>query len=70
MSARTVYRYKDLQEPPPRRAHERRASVLDPYMPYLLERCNEGCRNGKRRVPGDPRAGLPRNSEETCAPAS
>jgi DNA-binding NarL/FixJ family response regulator len=33
ISARTVYRYKDLVEPPPRRAYKRRASVLDPYVP-------------------------------------
>jgi transposase len=48
ISARTVYRYKDLEEPPPRRSHGRRKSVLDPYVPYLLERWGEGCRNGKR----------------------
>jgi transposase len=48
ISARTVYRYKDLQEPPPRPAYKRRASVLDPYVPYLLRRWNEGCHNGKR----------------------
>jgi transposase len=32
ISARTVYRYKDLKEPPPRPAYKRRASVLDPYV--------------------------------------
>jgi len=48
ISARTVYRYKDLQEPPLRPAYKRRASVLDPYVPYLLRRWNEGCHNGKR----------------------
>ncbi len=32
ISARTVYRYKDLTEPPPRRSHGRRKSVLDPYV--------------------------------------
>ncbi len=48
ISARTVYRYKDLQEPPPRPAYKRRASVLDPYVPYLLKRWNEGCHNAKR----------------------
>ena len=48
ISARTVYRYKDLQEPPPRPAYKRRASVLDPYVPYLLRRWNEGCHNAKR----------------------
>ncbi|MGH3148447.1 MAG: ISL3 family transposase [Rubrobacter sp.] len=45
---RTVYRYKDLEEPPPRQTYSTRASVLDPYVPYLLGRWNEGCRNGKR----------------------
>jgi transposase len=48
ISPRTVYRYKDLQEPPPRQTYTTRASVLDPYVPYLLGRWNEGCRNGKR----------------------
>ncbi|QIN84413.1 ISL3 family transposase [Rubrobacter tropicus] len=46
VSARTVYRCKDLTEPPPRRSHGRRKSVIDPYVPYLLERWGEGCRNG------------------------
>src|SRR5215211_9125731 len=48
ISARTVYRYKDLEEPPPRRAYKRRVSVPDPYVPYLVRRWNEGWRNGKR----------------------
>jgi transposase len=48
ISPRTVYRYKDLQEPPPRQTYTTRASVLDPYVPYLLGRWNEGCRNGKQ----------------------
>ncbi|MCA1837323.1 MAG: ISL3 family transposase [Actinobacteria bacterium] len=48
ISPRTVYRYKDLEEPPPRQSYTTRASVLDPYVPYLLGRWNEGCRNGKR----------------------
>jgi transposase len=38
ISARTVYRYKDLTEPPPRPAYKRKASVLDPYVPYLVKR--------------------------------
>ena len=33
VSVRTVYRYKDLTGPPPRRRHKRRASVLDPDGP-------------------------------------
>ena len=48
VSVRTVYRYKDLTGPPPRRRHKRRASVLDPYVPYLVQRWNEGCHNGER----------------------
>lgn len=48
ISPRTVYRYKNLEEPPPRQPYTPRASVLDPYGPYLLERWEEGCRNGKR----------------------
>ena len=48
ISARTVYRYKDLTEPPPRPAYKRKASVLDPYVPHLVKRWNEGCHNGKR----------------------
>jgi transposase len=48
VSPRTVYNYRDLEEPPPRQTYTTRASVLDPYVPYLLKRWNEGCRNGKR----------------------
>ena len=48
VGARTVYRYKDLEEPPPRQSYSTRASVLDPYVPYLLKRWGEGCRDGKR----------------------
>ena len=47
-SLRTVYRYRELEEPPLRRKYKRRASVLDPYAPYLMKRWNEGCHNGKR----------------------
>jgi transposase len=48
VSVRSVYRYKDLAEPPPRPTYKRRASVLDPYVPYLVGRWNEGCHNGRR----------------------
>jgi transposase len=48
INPRTVYRYKDLEEPPPRQTYTTRASVLDPYVPYLLGRWEEGCRNGKQ----------------------
>jgi transposase len=66
ISARTVYRYKDLTEPPPRPAYKRRASVLDPYVPYLLRRWDEGCHNGKRLYREIRGQGY-QNSEEICA---
>ncbi len=47
-SRSTVYRYRELAEPPPRPGYRRRASVLDPYLPYLLGRWNGGCRSAKR----------------------
>jgi transposase len=47
-SQSTVYRCRELAEPPPRPGYKRRASVLDPYLPYLLSRWNEGCRSAKR----------------------
>ena len=67
ISARTVYRYKDLTEPPPPRpAYKRRASVLDPYVPYLVKRWQEGCHNGKRLYREIREQGYT-NSEEICA---
>lgn len=44
----TVYRYKDLTEPPEFGQHRRRATLLDPYIPYILRRWEEGCRNGRQ----------------------
>ena len=44
----TVYRYKDLTEPPEFGQHRRRGSVLDPWVPYILKRWEEGCRNGSK----------------------
>ena len=66
VSPRTVYRYKDLTEPPPRPVCKRRSSVLDPHVPYLVRRWNEGCRNGKRLFREIREKGY-ENSEETCA---
>jgi transposase len=66
ISARTVYRYKDLTEPPPRPAYKRRASVLDPYVPYLVARWREGCHNGKQLYREIREQGYA-NSEEICA---
>ncbi len=64
VGSRTVYRYRDLQEPPPPQTHTTRASVLDPYVPYLLERWEEGCRDGKRLLREIRERGY-RNSERT-----
>jgi len=66
ISARTVYRYKDLTDPPPRPAYKRRASVLDPYVPYLVRRWNEGYHNGKQLYREIRERGYA-NSEEFCA---
>jgi transposase len=66
ISPRTVYRYKDLTEPPPRPVYKRRASALDPYVPYLVERWNEGCRNGKKLCREIRERGY-QSSEEICA---
>jgi len=44
----TVYRYKDLTEPPEFGQHRRKGSVLDPWVPYILRRWQEGCRNGHK----------------------
>jgi transposase len=66
VSPRTVYRYKDLTEPPPRPVYKRRASALDPWVPYLVRRWNEGCRNGKKLYREIREQGYA-SSEETCA---
>jgi transposase len=44
----TVYRYKDLTEPPEFGQHRRKWSVFDPWVPYILRRWEEGCRNGHK----------------------
>jgi transposase len=44
----TVYRYKNLTEPPEFGQHRRKGSVLDPWVPYILRRWEEGCRNGHK----------------------
>ena len=64
ISPRTVYRYKDLEEPPPRQTYTTRASVLDPYVPYLLSRWEEGCpATVSNSCERDPRERLYANSE-------
>jgi transposase len=49
-SRRTVYRYRDLPEPPvPKRPHRPpHQRMLTPYEPYVLQRWHEGCHNGMR----------------------
>ena len=47
-SRSTVYRYRQLAEPPPRPVHGRKSSVLDPWTPYLIKRWNEGCHSAKK----------------------
>jgi transposase len=44
----TVYRYKDLTEPPEFGQHRRKGSVLDAWVPYILRRWEEGRRNGHK----------------------
>jgi transposase len=48
VSRTTVYRYRNLPEPPLIRQPRPRRRVIDPYVPYLLQRWNEGCHNGMR----------------------
>jgi len=50
VSRRTVYRYRNLAEPPAQKRPHRppRQRVLAPYEPYLLRRWGEGCHNGMR----------------------
>jgi transposase len=47
-SHRTVYRYLAMPEAPERKRPAPRRKVLDPSLPYLLERWDEGCHNGMR----------------------
>jgi transposase len=46
VSRETVYRYRHVPEPPPLRQPRPRRRVIDPYVPYLLQRWAEGCHNG------------------------
>jgi transposase len=48
VSRRTVYRYRDLLEPPEPPRPRRSRRLLTPYEPYLLRRWQEGCHNGMR----------------------
>ena len=48
VSRETVYRYRRMEEPPEPVRFRHKKRVLDPYVPYLLKRWGEGCRNGTK----------------------
>jgi transposase len=48
VSRETVYRYLRMAHPPERKHPKPRRKVLDPYLPYLLRRWDEGCHDGMR----------------------
>ncbi len=48
VSRRTIYRYRELPEPPERKRPKERRHLLEPYKGYLLGRWAEGCRNKRR----------------------
>jgi len=55
----TVYRYLSMDRPPTRiRRPQRARRPIDPYVPYLLHRWDEGCRNARPTLARDPRHGL------------
>jgi transposase len=48
VSSRRVYRALEQETPPPPRRRSRSASIVDPYLPYLTARWNQGCHNVAR----------------------
>jgi transposase len=44
-SSSTVYRALEQETPPPPRRRSRSASIIDPYLSYLVSRWNQGCHN-------------------------
>jgi transposase len=48
VSSRKVYRALEQETPPPPRRRSRSASIVDPYLPYLTARWNQGCHNVAR----------------------
>lgn len=49
VSRRTVYRQLQMSEPPPRKQPVvHRLRRIDPYIPYLVQRWNEGCRSARQ----------------------
>jgi transposase len=45
VSRESVYRYRRMEEPPEPVRFRHKKRVLDPYVPYILRRWGEGCRN-------------------------
>ncbi len=48
VSRSTVYRYREREETPEPTRFRHKKRVLDPYVPYILKRWGEGCRNGRK----------------------
>ena len=48
VSRSTVYRYRHREQPPEPARFRHKKRVLDPYIPYILKRWGEGCRNGRK----------------------
>ena len=48
VSRETVYRYLRMAQPPERKRPKPRRKILDPNLPYLLRRWDEGCHDGMR----------------------
>jgi transposase len=48
VSRSTVYRYREREEPPKQTRFRHKRRVLDPYVPYILKRWQEGCRNSRK----------------------
>jgi transposase len=48
VSSRRVYRALEQETPPPARRRSRSASIVDPYLSYLISRWNQGCHNVTR----------------------
>jgi len=48
VSRESVYRYRRMEEPPEPVRFRHKKRVLDPYVPYILRRWGEGCRNGTK----------------------
>jgi len=47
-STRSIYQALKQEAPPPPRQRSRSSSVVDPYLPYLASRWNQGCHNTAR----------------------